>query len=328
LTVQRFISLQQPGWLRLRQFLQEQRVAQDKLREYLLVYRQTVADLAYLRAHSPDHPILRELEGLVVRAQASFYRPPGEGGLTSILSFFFREFPCTVVESWRPISWCLLLFSVSALLGFLLSLNDIEFAYSILPSTMTEALGRHDLWTGHEAVPDAMTSCFLGTHNIQVSLLAFALGITVVGTLFIVLLNGVYFGAAMYAAVHFDMFYDLLSFVMPHGVIEIPELFLASGAGLIIGRALLFPRPYSRSDALRYHGQRALRLFMGSLPILMAAALIEANFSPTRADWEARQLVAGLAFSGFLLYTLGYPFYNWLRCLMSRYVWTARRLKS
>lgn len=328
MTVQRFISLQQPGWLRLSQFVQNQTVPQDQLREYLLVYRQTVADLAYLRAQSPDHPILQELEGLVVRAQASFYRPPGEGGLTSILHFFLREFPCTVVESWRPIAWCALLFAGSAVLGFLLSLNDIEFAYSILPSSMTEALTEHDLWTGHEAVPDAMTSCFLGTHNIQVSLLAFALGITVVGTLSVVLLNGFYFGAAMYAALHFDMFFDLLSFVMPHGVIEIPELFLTSGAGLIIGRALLFPRPYSRRDSLRYHGQRALRLFMGSLPILVAAAVIEANFSPTQAGWEARQLVAGLAFSGFVLYTLGYPFYNWLRCLISRYVWTTRKLKS
>lgn len=318
MTVQRFLSLQQPGWRRLSEFLQSERVSQDGLREYLTLYRQSVADLAYLRSQAPDHPVLRELESLVVRAQATFYRPPGEGGLGSIVRFFFQEFPCTVVESWRPIAWCVLLFVVSALLGFGLTVHDIEFAYSMMPLPMLDALANHDLWTGHEATPRAFASCFLGTHNMQVSLLAFALGMTVVGTLSVVLLNGVYFGTVLAAALHFDMLEDLLAFVLPHGVIEIPELFLAAGAGLIAGRALLFPRPYSRRDSLIFQGPRALRLFLGSLPILAVAALIEGNFSPTRADWETRQLVASLAFSGFLLYTLGYPTYRRLRCLISR----------
>lgn len=318
MTVQRFLSLQQPGWRRLSEFLQSEKPPPDQLREYLTLYRQSVADLAYLRSQSPNHPVLQELEALVARAQATFYRPPGEGGLSSIFRFFFQEFPCTVVESWRPIGWCALLFAVASLLGFALTLDNIEFAYAIVSPDTMEALSKHDLWTGHETTPQAFTSCFLGTHNMQVSLLAFALGMTVVGTLVVVLLNGVYFGAAMSAAVHFDMLEDLGSFVLPHGVIEIPELFLSAGAGLIAGRALLFPRPYSRRQSLLFHGQRALRLFLGSLPILAVAGLIEANFSPTRADWAARQQVATLAFAGFVLYTLGYPAYRRLRCLMSR----------
>ena len=300
------------------EFLQGPHPAPEQLREYLTLYRQSVADLGYLRSQSPDHPALQELEALVARAQATFYRPPGDGGLDSILRFFFQEFPCTVVESWRPIGWCALLFVLSSLLGFGLTLNNIEFAYAILPGEMMGALAKHDLWTGHETVPRAFFTSFLGTHNMNVSLMAFALGMTVLGTLMIVLLNGVHFGAAMAAAVHFDMLEDLGSFVLPHGVIEIPELFLSAGAGLIAGRALLFPRPYSRRESLQFHGQRALRLFLGSLPILAVAALIEANFSPTRADWASRQQVATLAFSGFVLYTVGYPIYNWLRCLISK----------
>lgn len=318
MTVQRFLSLQQPGWRRLSQLLEREMLTSNKLREYLTLYRQSVADLAYLRAQHPNHPAIHELEALVVQAQANFYRPPGEGGISSIFRFFFQEFPCAVVESWRPIGWCALLFILSAALGFVLTLENIEFAYAIVSPSTLDALSNHDLWTGHETAPQALTSCFLGTHNMNVSLVAFALGITVVGTLMVVLLNGIYFGAVMSAALHFDMVEDLGAFVLPHGVIEIPELFLAAGAGLIAGRSLLFPRPFNRIDSMRYHGQRALRLFLGSLPILAVAGLIEGNFSPTRAGWEARQKVATVAVLWFLLYTLGYPLYRRLRCLISR----------
>jgi hypothetical protein len=65
-------------------------------------------------------------------------------------------------------------------------------------------------------------------------------------------------------------------------------------------------------------GKRALKLLLGSVPLLVLAGLIEANFSPTWIDWGWRQLVAALGLVLLLLYTTGTPLYNRLRVLMSR----------
>ncbi len=325
MTIQSFISLHQRSWQRLDDYLYDVQnlgpssIPAVHLGDYIRLYRKSVSDLAYARSYAPDHPVVGELESLVARAQATFYRPPTGGQWRALRHFLLSEFPQTVVESWRPIVTAMLVFAVAAMAGFIVVLSDLDFAYAIVPSNMMEALSYHDLWTGHESQLSPLTSSFLATHNGNVSLQAFALGITLgLGTLAILLFNGFYFGAVMGAAAHFEMLDDLTAFVVPHGVLEIPEIWISAGAGLLLGKALLFPRPYSRHDALRREGGRALKLLLGGLPLLLMAALIEANFSPTRVDWSARYLVAGLGAGLLLLYTMGTPLYNRLRSLMSR----------
>ena len=52
---------------------------------------------------------------------------------------------------------------------------------------------------------------------------------------------------------------DLLSFVVGHGVIELSCIFIAGGAGLLIGTALLMPGDLSRGDAFKSRGMEAVR---------------------------------------------------------------------
>jgi len=82
----------------------------------------------------------------------------------------------------------------------------------------------------------------------------------------------------------------LWSFVAPHGVLELPAIFIAGGAGLEIARGMLFPGILPRREALARAGGRASRLLLGSIPLLLIAGSIEGFFSPTAAP-------AGLKFS-------------------------------
>jgi uncharacterized membrane protein SpoIIM required for sporulation len=68
--------------------------------------------------------------------------------------------------------------------------------------------------------------------------------------------------------------------VAPHGSIELPAIFLAGGAGLILGRGLLEPGTLPRRDALAEAGGRAIRLVLGVIPILVVAGVIEGFISP------------------------------------------------
>ena len=73
---------------------------------------------------------------------------------------------------------------------------------------------------------------------------------------------------------------DLVQFMIGHGVIELSCIFLAGGAGLLIGSAFLMPGDLSRSDALKTRGLEAIRLIAGCVPLLVVAGTIEGFISP------------------------------------------------
>jgi uncharacterized membrane protein SpoIIM required for sporulation len=68
--------------------------------------------------------------------------------------------------------------------------------------------------------------------------------------------------------------------VAPHGALELPAIFIAGGAGLLLGRGLIAPGTLPRREALRLHAGTAVRLVLGVVPILIVAGVIEGFVSP------------------------------------------------
>jgi hypothetical protein len=54
-------------------------------------------------------------------------------------------------------------------------------------------------------------------------------------------------------------------------LLELPAIFIAGGAGLILGRGLLDPGTLPRREALAASGSRAIRLLLGVVPMLIIA---------------------------------------------------------
>src|SRR6267142_498910 len=95
------------------------------------------------------------------------------------------------------------------------------------------------------------------------------------------LFNGAMFGAIIALTYRAGFGNDLLlGFVVSHGVIELSCIFIAGGAGLLIGTALLMPGDLSRGDALKSRGMEAVRLIIGCVPLLVVAGIIEGFISP------------------------------------------------
>jgi uncharacterized membrane protein SpoIIM required for sporulation len=79
-------------------------------------------------------------------------------------------------------------------------------------------------------------------------------------------------------------------------VLELPAIFIAGGAGFRLAQGLLFPGTLPRRDSLSRAGTQATQLLLGSVPILIAAGLIEAFVSPTSLAASMKfTLAAGLA---------------------------------
>ncbi len=100
------------------------------------------------------------------------------------------------------------------------------------------------------------------------------------GTLYVLAANGASFGAIIALTYRAGFGNDLLGFVVGHGVIELSCIFIAGGAGLLIGTALLMPGDLSRGDALKSRGMEAVRLVVGCIPLLVVAGIIEGFISP------------------------------------------------
>jgi uncharacterized membrane protein SpoIIM required for sporulation len=99
------------------------------------------------------------------------------------------------------------------------------------------------------------------------------------------------------------MLTKVLSFIVGHGSLELPAIYISGGAGLLLGSKMFFPGPYSRADAFRLAGRPALGLFGGCVPILLIAGCIEAFISPrTDLPGTAKLMVGAAAFTCLLLY--------------------------
>jgi uncharacterized membrane protein SpoIIM required for sporulation len=93
--------------------------------------------------------------------------------------------------------------------------------------------------------------------------------------------NGLLIGVIGTACWQAGMSNQLWSFVAPHGVLELPAIFIAGGAGLLLARGLLFPGSLPRRDSLVEAGGRAVRLVLGVIPMLVVAGFIEGYLSPS-----------------------------------------------
>ena len=98
------------------------------------------------------------------------------------------------------------------------------------------------------------------THNIQVTIYTFAFGaLCGIGTLFFLAFNGAHIASVLTLTYRAGFGNDLVTFMVGHGVVELSCIFIAGGAGLLIGSAMVMPGNLTRADALKTRGMEAVR---------------------------------------------------------------------
>ena len=144
------------------------------------------------------------------------------------------------------------------------------------------------------------------TNNIQVTIYSFALGATLgIGTLISLAYFGANTGSVLALTYRAGFGKDLVTFMVAHGVVELSCIFIAGGAGLLIGSAMIMPGNLTRADALRTRGMEAVRLMVGVALLLVVAGTIEGFISPAPIDPRIKYSIAaltGLALYSYLLF--------------------------
>jgi uncharacterized membrane protein SpoIIM required for sporulation len=310
MTVHRFIAQRHASWDGLTRFVAQcsasrpERIPLEDFRGGSLLYRQAASDLAFARMKFPDHSIVRELEALVSQAHSAIYRAKVVRR-RSWHRFWIAEYPALIRASAGPILVSCLVFWIAAAVGVALTLQVPALADAFVSPGMKEALARGELWTQRITTVAPQASSAIAQNNITVSLTAWALGLTFgVGTLYLVALNGLMLGAITVACLRYDMLVPLAQFIAAHGALELPAIWITSGAGLLLARALILPGRYSRRIELRIQGRRSVRLAAGTVPVLLVAAGVEGFISPSNLPPSVKCLTALLLALAFLVYVL------------------------
>ena len=180
---------------------------------------------------------------------AKFMKPRAPRRRFLFLHWFTREVPQTFRRHIRAFWLSLGLTLLGAAFGAGILYFDPDAKESLLP--FSHLLGKPSERVAEEEQNmgrrlegrKASFAGFLMTHNIQVSLLTLAMGMTYgVGTVVVLFYNGVILGAVSLDYIQDGQTRFLLGWLLPHGSIEIPSVMIAGQAGFVLAGALIGSR--------------------------------------------------------------------------------------
>ena len=311
----RFASQRQSDWDRLGELIEKAAGRSDKLsggelRETGARYRSVIADLARMRQHHPFDPLVPRLEWLAVQGHQLVYS--AERSRRSIARFLRRGYWELVAA--RPVALIAAAAAllVPALLASIWAYLDPAMAVGLVPAEFSSALdpGVEGTDMGLSLGEKTSFSAYLLFHNVQVSLLAFALGILFcLGTVWVLVANGLILGAigGLLATSGNSSFF--IELVAAHGILELSAVVVAAAAGFRMGWALVSPGRRSRRDAVVAETRQAALMVIGTIPVFAVAAIFEA-FVSRSGFGSASMLLVGIVVGGvywMLVVILGRP---------------------
>ncbi|MGB8644955.1 MAG: stage II sporulation protein M [Anaerolineae bacterium] len=276
-------------------------LSENELTELGRLYRLATSDLALAQRDFPNHALALYLNQLVGRAHPLIYR--GEPIIwRQLKDFYLRGFP-RLYREFSPfiLAAALLFFGTAAISFAVMTLNPDAGSYLFSPYELRLFKDGQEWWRELNSMRN-IGSTIIMTNNLSVAFTAFAGGITLgILTVYAMIMNGLSLGSILGLMQAYGHAGPLLEFVVGHGVLELSEITMAGGSGLMLGYAILHPGLLSRRDALITTAQKAVRLMLGSAPLLIVAGLIEGLLSPSNAP-ALIKVAVGLT-SGVLLYS-------------------------
>ena len=281
------------------------RLSTQDIETFASLYRAASSDLALAKRDYPRHRVTQYLNQLVARAHSILYQ--GEPlAWNRMMEFALRGFPRLFRETFLFTLVAFLLFAIPALAAGMSTASSPKSAVWLLPAEVQDLIPiveQKELWVDIPIEERPFASAFIMQNNIRVSILAFASGMSGgLLTLWIMMLNGLILGGLLGLTSYYGVGFELATFVIGHGVIELSVIFMSGGSGLMLGWAILNPGLMRRRDAIAQAARKAVQLLGGAIPWLIVAGTIEGFISPNEnITWHIKWAV-GIG-SGIILYS-------------------------
>jgi len=305
-----FIKQKKESWYRLSEltdsYKNHGRVSGRELSEMVRLYRAACADYAYAKFNFPQERVTDELHLLVGKCHNVIYRHQ-PFNWKKPLDFLAYDFPDLVRVNFRFISMAFLFFMAGASLSFVGSLINPELPSLVLGeryvNVTTSNIEKNDPFAIYKQEGSPLMSSFIMTNNIKVTFFAYGMGLLAgVGTVYVLFYNGMMLGVFFFLFFKHGLFLESFFTIMLHGTIELFCIFIAGGAGLLIGKALVFPGQLPRRQALQKNGLTSIQLLVGTAPLLVIAGIIEGFITRLDIPFEWKVICVLAIFSSLLAY--------------------------
>ena len=302
MNIKRWIGRREKNWQRLDNLLNQlekkglKSLQAAQIIELASLYRSVSADLARARTNKVGKTLIQSLQKLTSRSYNQIYQGSRRQEWQKAIEFCLWGFPALVQRTWIYIAIATGLFFGSGLVAWWYSWQDPSFIALVVPQgIISQVRDRQELWMGSILGTEPLASSSIMINNLKVSFNVVAGGITAgILTVYILVYNGLLIGSVGTLVGQHNLAYPFWAFVWPHGALELPAIFFAGAAGLLIARALLFPGQYRRIDALKVYGSQAAQLVFGVVVMLVIAGIIEGFFSPNPLFPDSFKYLAGI----------------------------------
>jgi uncharacterized membrane protein SpoIIM required for sporulation len=291
--LQRFVASERPYWSQFESVLDKLeaepnlRMTLDQLRQFHLLFERTSADLAKIITFSSEPETRRYLEHLVARGYGEIHETRERQRRIYPIKWFFYTLPQTFRRHVRAFYLSLAITLVGcAFGGFALAL-DPESKTALMPFSHLLQDPAERVAQEEAATEDRLSgrkssfSAYLMTHNIKVSILTLAMGMSWgAGTIILLFYNGIMLGAVAVDYVRAGQTKFLMGWLLPHGAVEIPAILIAGQAGLMLALALIgWGRRTPLRARLREISHDLVTLIFGVAVLLVWAGFVEAFLS-------------------------------------------------
>ena len=309
MNVKQFVKQHRENWKQLETLsaaLQKRRstITGEDIIQFHQLYQKASQNLSYSQTYFPEEEVTHYLNAIVSKSHNLLYK----NQMTSMMQirhFFGTKFVGLLLEQWKLIIAAMLLFFVGGAGSFISVAGDPLHIYSILPADIAQGVDPEKLGSSDGAVDSSLMSASIMTNNIQVAILAFAGGVTFgILTVYLLIYNGIIIGALAALFWHHGKTYDFWAYIVPHGMIELTAIFIAGGAGLLMGYKLFVPGNLSRGYQLKVQAKRSVLLLLGTIPLFVIAGIIEGFITPAAISLEAKYFVAFVTVIGLILYMI------------------------
>jgi len=300
----RFRQEREPGWRQLEKLVLKAEksgmagLSFDEARDLTATYRQTMNSLSVAREISLDQALLQYLDNLAARAYLVIYAPQA-----SLIDLTKRLFTHGIPQAVRRSGGVLLigfaLMFIGALVGYALYMQDDSWFYTFVPGGLADTRGPsastehlYSTLFGQQDAEQNRLAAFatkLWSHNTQVAILVFAMGVFWTAPSFLLTFyNGTMLGAFVALFHSKGLGYEIAGWLSIHGVTEISAICVAAAGGIQLGLAIVLPGDMTRRDALRWRGRDATKLILLAGLMLFVAAILEGFFRQTVQSTELR----------------------------------------
>jgi uncharacterized membrane protein SpoIIM required for sporulation len=298
-----FVAEHRGDWARLDQLIKRRRsLSGQEVDELVALYQRTAAQLSVVQTLGLDSALSARLSSQLARARA-VVTGAQPSALQSIGRFVTFSFPAAV---YRVRWWWLGCFAASALVALLIGWEvaaSPALQATLLPKSAARALVTHEFRHYYSTYDGRSFAARVWTNNALVAaesiVFGLLLGLPVLLVLFENALNVGIDGGLMAA---YGRSGDFWTLILPHGMLELSAVFLATAVGLRLGWTVIDPGHRPRARALAEEGRAMFTVAIGLVFVLFVSGLIEAFVTPSPLPAWARIGIGAIAEIAFLSY--------------------------